>query len=252
MPNPHLQGWFAASVPKAGSRAAENEDATVADAKRVRFAIADGATEGWQSGGWARHLAKAYVDQPPGPPDFTNWLDAARTAWAPPTPKAERWYTEEKAEQGSFATLLGLEFRLATDPPGLVWKAVAVGDSCLFVIRNEKLEVAFPLTDAAAFGNEPPLVPSATDRECPEPDWLAGWSEPGDLFLMATDAVARFILKAGEAAIGSHPIVKIALQSVASGTAAPTVELLESLKAKLNDDASIVAVRVAEDRRSTR
>lgn len=78
MPNPHLKGWIAATVPKAGSRAEENEDAPAGDAKRVRFALADGATEGWQSGGWARHLVKAYVERPPGPADFDQWLAIVR------------------------------------------------------------------------------------------------------------------------------------------------------------------------------
>jgi hypothetical protein len=245
MPNPHLKGWIAASVPKAGSRAEENEDAAVGDANRVRFAIADGASEGWQSRGWAKFLARAFVERPPGPADFDRWLAVVRSKWTPPAPKAEAWYAEVKSEQGSFATLLGLEFRLATDPPGLVWKCAAVGDSCLFLVRGAKFDVTFPLAAADAFGNQPPLVPSSAERECPEAEWLAGWSEPGDLFLLATDAVAKLLLEANDAA---HPLIQAAEQGIAEGSAAPIAEKLSRLRSRLKDDATLLAVKVAQRR----
>ncbi|HEY3788986.1 MAG TPA: protein phosphatase 2C domain-containing protein [Urbifossiella sp.] len=244
MPIPHLQGWFSASVPKAGNRGAENEDAVAADIKRVRFALADGATEGWQSRTWANHLAQAYIRKPPGPPDFHQWLADLRKSWTPPAPKSEHWYAEAKQEQGSFATILGLEFRRATDSSGLIWKAVAVGDTCLFVVRGNTCE-PFPINSADEFGNQPPLVPSSTDRDCPDPEWLAGWAEPGDLFLLATDAVARFILQSQEPREAS-PIVQAAKLGVASGMSKPMVDLLGKLRTQLNDDASVIAVRVAD------
>jgi hypothetical protein len=43
------------------------------------------------------------------------------------------WYAEMKRAEGTFATLLGLAFRRqpeAAEPD--FWRAVAVGDSCLF------------------------------------------------------------------------------------------------------------------------
>ena len=86
-----------------------------------------------------------------------------------------------------------------------------------------------PLGSAAAFGNHPPLVPSSTDRDCPEPEWLAGWSEPGDLFLLATDAVARFLLE-GQDPLGKHPLIEAARAAVASGKAAPMVEFLGGVR----------------------
>jgi len=245
MPNAHLQGWFAASVPKAGSRAAENEDATAADPKRVRFAVADGATEGWQSRAWAQHLAGAFIRRPPGPADFPGWLAQVRRNWKPKTPKNEAWYASVKQDQGSFATLLGLEFRRSTDCFSLVWKAVAVGDSCLFLLRGDRFEVAFPVGSAADFGTQPPLVPSSPQRECPEAEWLTGRAEPGDLFLLATDAVSRLLL---DSSLPPRrvPIVAAALQAVASGNGKPVVQLLGELQTELKDDASVLAVSVAE------
>ena len=248
MPNPHIQGWIAASLTKAGGRAEENEDAALGDDNRARFAIADGASEAWQSGSWARHLTRAYVERPPGPADMSKWLAVVRKKWKPPAAQQESWYAEVKSEQGSFATLLGLEFRQASDPPGLVWKTAAVGDSCLFVVRKGTFDVTFPLTSVDGFGNRPPLVPSAVDQECPEAEWLAGWSEPGDLFLLATDAVARMLLESGNA---KHPLIQAAEQAVVANVSAPILDVLTPLRSRLNDDATLLAVKVA-DRRSTR
>lgn len=49
------------SVPKRGSTVAECEDAFACDLARGRFALADGATEGYPSGPWAKMLVDAFV-----------------------------------------------------------------------------------------------------------------------------------------------------------------------------------------------
>src|SRR5262245_25591140 len=125
--------WISETLSKSGHRPEENEDAIASAPEKSRFAIADGATEGWESGAWAAHLAHAYIRRPPSPADFPQWLAASRTAWRPRTTSGQAaWYAAEKQEQGSFATLVGLELRPAAgDDDSWGWKAVAVGDSCL-------------------------------------------------------------------------------------------------------------------------
>lgn len=242
MPAPPLP-WVSASVPKAGNTAAENEDAAAASPGRLRFAVADGATEGWQSGGWATHLATAYARRPPTPADFPDWLAAARAAWTPPAAGGASWYAEVKQEQGSFATLLGVEFRPAAKPPGYVWKAVAVGDSCLLVLRGDRFETAFPVSSAAAFDTRPPLVPSSPAVPCPGPEWLAGRVEPGDLVLLATDAVARYLLGLA-APFAGNPVIDAARAEVGSARPARLLESLRALGDDLHDDSSLLAVLV--------
>ena len=148
-------------------------------------------------------------------------------------------------EQGSFATLLGLEFRQAQTPPGLAWKAVAVGDSCLLVLRGGRFEVTFPLSSVEEFGNTPPLVPSSPARKCPAPEWLAGRAEPGDLFLLVTDAVARSILGSSTKP-GEDPITLAVQSAVASGKPRPVTKILHELQEMLNDDATVIAVCVSD------
>src|SRR5262245_46646288 len=104
--------WLFATLPKAGHRPEENEDAIAAAPEKYRFAIADGATEGWESAAWSAHLARAFVRRSPTPADFPEWLGETRRAWRPRTSAGPvAWYAAEKSEQGSFATLVGLEVR---------------------------------------------------------------------------------------------------------------------------------------------
>lgn len=228
--------WVAASVAKRGNRADENEDA--AAAAGLRFAVADGATEGWESGRWAARLAAAYVAGPPTPADFPAWLAAARE-WSPPAADPAPWYVAEKQEQGSFATLVGLELRRARTPPGWAWRAVAVGDSCLLHVRGERALLAVPLTKPAAFGSRPPLVPSAAARACPEPGWFAGRAEPGDLLILASDAAAARLLRRDGLASG----LAAARAALAAGAPDPLADWCRAVQDGANDDVTVLAVR---------
>jgi hypothetical protein len=57
--------WTTVSIPKSGNSLAENEDAAAHSLDGLHWAVCDGASEGWESGPWARHLASAYVAGPP-------------------------------------------------------------------------------------------------------------------------------------------------------------------------------------------
>lgn len=229
--------WIAATVAKRGNRPGENEDATAAAPDGLRFAACDGATEGWESGPWAARLAAAFVAGPPEPADFPDWLAGARD-WAPDALEgAQPWYVAEKREQGSFATLLGLELRRSRD--GWAWRAVAVGDSCLFHLRGEELVLAFPLESAEAFGYRPALVPSAPGR-CPEPEWGAGRANPGDFLLLATDAAAARLFDP-DARAAAAKAVRAAL---AARDPAALADWCRGMQEFANDDVTVIAVRL--------
>jgi hypothetical protein len=229
--------WISATVAKRGNRPEENEDATAAASDGLRFAVADGATEGWESGPWATHLVAAYIKQPPEPADFADWLTAVRN-WTPPMSEGEQpWYVAEKQEQGSFATLAGLELRRSRRTDEWAWRAVAVGDSCLFQVRGGKLELAFPLESAKAFGHRPPLVPSST-AQCPQPEWYAGRAKPGDLFLLATDAGAARLFDPEARAVA----VEAVLAALAARDSSALAEWCRTVQEITNDDVSVVAI----------
>ena len=172
--------------------------------RTARVSVADGASESAFAREWANILTDAFVDRPPGISGLTDdslrdWLAPAQEEWRCAVPWDRiPWHGEAKARAGAFATMLGLAVGSAPDDPQrLSWQALAVGDSCLFVVRDDRLWLSFPLEDAAEFDNNPALVCSNPDD--PGDLWesvrgSSGECAPGDLLILATDALACWLL----------------------------------------------------------
>jgi hypothetical protein len=233
-------------LPKPGYTEDQNEDAAGGNSATLRFAVADGATEGWQSGEWARHLVGAYVNKPPMPADYAVWVDKARIDWpehSAPIPLDEPWFAQAKREEGTFATLAGFELIPAKDGRGWRWKALAVGDSCLFLIRGERLVESFPLNSAEQFGMQPKLLASWRRLAVAQPEWLAGTAEDGDVFALATDAVAAGMMIA--ASRNEPPCSFEFLRSDnASSRKAGLLDFIRSLPIPRDDDLTLLAVQL--------
>lgn len=195
---------------KEGNRPEECEDAfrvvypSGAGAEIVRAAVCDGATESAFAREWAEILADAFVDQPLDLSGMTEgslktWLKRGQEEWHEGIPWDQiPWHGEAKARAGAFATLLGLTIGAdLANPRQPWWQAVAVGDSCLFVVRNDRLLLSFPLEDAGQFDNNPALVCSnpANSQGLWEGVRLqSGECSPGDRFILASDALAAWFL----------------------------------------------------------
>ncbi len=191
-------------LPKAGVCLSECEDSVAVNCHTFRFAIADGATEAFDSRRWARYLTAAWVS------DTTKGLESPglrASVVALGKRYADRWsnrklpwYAEEKAKGGSFAAFLGLEMQTGPEASG-AWKALAVGDCCLMVEREGNLVRSFPLASVNEFGSRPALVPSAVDDYPGFVDSVRldeGVCLAGDVFLMMSDAISCWYLgKAG-------------------------------------------------------
>jgi serine/threonine protein phosphatase PrpC len=195
--------WQAFHVHKRGNAPDEYEDAFAGDLAQGRFAVADGASESSFAATWAKLLVEGFVDAAGKPWRTMDWLDSLRQRWAAEVDsRLLPWYAEDKREQGAFATLLGVAFRKAktkTQPP--VWRALVVGDSCLFRMRAGQLRQTFPLTRSGDFGNLPSLLGSR-DRPTDTPSQVIkrarGRWRPGDRFLLMTDALAEWMLRQNE------------------------------------------------------
>ena len=123
----------------------ENEDAYRIDAARGVAAIADGAGSGIFARPWARLLADAVVADAPDPgdrPAFARWLSGRRQAWQDRIDVSSlAWFQKPKLREGAFSTLLWirlLEEGGGGPPDETAWRldGFAVGDSCLFCIRD--------------------------------------------------------------------------------------------------------------------
>ncbi|MCY4436320.1 MAG: hypothetical protein OXE05_03185 [Chloroflexi bacterium] len=247
-------------LPKAGNRPDEYEDASrvvypqrigASGRRTVRVAVADGASESAFAREWANILTDAFVDRPLDLCGLTEeslyaWLAVAQAEWHAGVPwDRVPWHGEAKARAGAFATLLGLTVGTAPDDPRrLRWQAVAVGDSCLFIVRGGRLQLSFPLEDAAQFDNAPDLVCSNPANagelwECVRRG--SGQCAAGDLFILASDALACWFLSRNAA--GEKPWETL-LTLNASGWAA-WVEEQRRGGAMRNDDTTAVVIAVA-------
>jgi len=196
---------------KAGNADAEYEDAVALDAERARFAVADGATESAFAGLWANLVTRGFVDAPPGQP-AKDWLSERQTEWRQAVPwDSLPWYGRAKAATGSYCTFLGLGFALSPDEDEIPWRAMAVGDCCLFHVRGLELMRSFPMTQSSDFGNRPRLmgsVPGVCPRLPRGLKGLRGHCLPGDLFVLATDALGQWCLTALEAGEPPWPTLR--------------------------------------------
>ncbi len=183
---------------KSGNARAEYEDAyapiQATDDERGEFrcAVADGATETSFSGLWAQLLVDAYVDQRLAHVNAQTiasiaplWHQeiAARTA-TKPLP----WYALEKLERGAFSSLIGLSIR-----PDGQWRALCVGDSCLFHVRPRQAIRALPYHLPEQFTNHPLLISTGANPGIVVQKARGQW-KTGDYFLLMTDALAHFFL----------------------------------------------------------
>ncbi len=152
-------------VPRAGSNAAQYEDAFAPrvsgprHARRLRFALADGASESMLSGLWADLLVRTWCKARRR--SLPQILDAAGAAWEvelaaylEDRERSERpvqWFEEPGLERGAFATLLGLSFATGTHHAHGEWRAISMGDTCLFQVRDDELLSAFPIKSSSEF-----------------------------------------------------------------------------------------------------
>lgn len=224
-------------LPRRGHGVDEYEDAWAlpeGDGLPLRAAVADGATETAFARGWARLAAAGAAALPElTPAALADALPAWRRRWegeVRPRLRDLPWWAAAKADEGAAATLLALD----VGPDG-TWHALAVGD-CNLIHLHAGGVAAWPHDDPAAFGHTPALLHTAGG----EPDVLVhgGRWRPGDAFVLATDAAAAWLLRAGPAAV-------LEMDEEAFEEAfEEAVEAARADGALRNDDVTVVVVRL--------
>jgi hypothetical protein len=251
-----IQTW---RLPKDGSSEGEYEDAFYPEAPDpveldqpwVKIAVADGATETSFSREWANDLVHAYIRYPRHFHRNDSLAQLVRDLGAHFNPRVEQtlaerdvpWYVEQKAREGAFAAVLGLT--LWECPGRAVWSACAIGDCCLFQIRNGELLERFPLTHAANFGNRPFLVSSRPERNAAllhHRRLRSGTWRYGDELLLMSDALACWFLRRWE--LRSDPLGLLAHLSTnddfAQLVGRERVARLDGVPLLRNDDVTLV------------
>lgn len=207
-------------IAKLGNAAEEYEDAVSSSSEGRRFAIADGATQTSFADRWSQIVSLEFIMNPPAEEPtvhrWMNWLQPLQEAWSSGIPwDTLPWFAMEKARTGACTTLLALEFKANEDrarpspnrwrrllgvssPAAMNWRAEAVGDSCLFHVRNDELICSFPLSRPAEFSHSPVLITTNPEHNrlvCDHLKIREGGCESGDVFFLMTDALAKWFLQ---------------------------------------------------------
>jgi len=238
---------FAGMTPKRGHDAAECEDHFSTSGRR--FAVADGASDSGYSQVWAKMLAESFCELPGAastPADLDAWLASCRDQWqrwaGARAVGALPWFARDTLRNGAFATFAGIAFAAA--PGDGSWHAVACGDACLFVVRDDALAAAFPIGETAAFDDPPPLVPTAARLTSCALQTATGSAEIGDAFYLVTDALARWFLASIDG--GDKPWARL------NGVRTPAdletlVSSARTSRSLKNDDVTLMTVTIVGD-----
>ncbi|MFJ8474020.1 hypothetical protein [Kitasatospora sp. NPDC094011] len=188
--------------------------------------VCDGATESVLAKAWAELLAERSATYALTHPEmfvsgqmYEQFTAAATAGWDPFLEDYSRnraaegrplkWYEQAKLVQGAYATMLTVRIEpvlgsaqpAAGDEPSDAWRwqAAALGDSCLFHIRDDRRIRSFPVERAEEFGTVPNLFGSRNhDTELLRERTLfaEGVCLPGDRLFLMTDALSAWFLSA--------------------------------------------------------
>lgn len=238
----HRSFWYV----KRGNDPNQWEDAFCVDPMTGAIAIADGAGAGIFCRQWAALLAERWTRELPDVADpkiYQTWMDGCRNAWMEAIGyKTIRIFQKMKVDDvGAAATLLGL--RIERDPKSddYRWSAVAVGDSVLFWIRDQNLLAAFPLTRGSQFDIAPLLLRS---KRMPLPGFARASSicKAGDLFVLATDAVAHALFDEHD----RGPVDWARFETLEQSIWEQEMDRLRDENRMVNDDCTLVVLRIGQ------
>ncbi len=251
-------------TPKDGNSEDEYEDAFQPtmdgeyDAQKFFAAMADGASEGFLSGQWADILVREYCSDQSNKRDLASFLAETEAKWKEflgayikEREKENRpiqWYEEPGLENGAFSTLIGLSIFDGPYRGEKTWSAAAIGDTCLFQIRQTDLICCFPMQIAESFNTWPALIssnPIHNSNVIEKSISMGGSWEDGDQFFLMSDAISAWFLREHE--INHQPT--LLMQKLLLKSNAEFADWISELREKneiRNDDVTFMSLSVSE------
>ncbi len=175
------------------------QDAFEVNEEHSRYAVADGATRSFFPKRWAELLVNHFCETSNLVLSQENWEE-----WL--LPIQEEWYkrVEERvktlnlfyltnsfnAREPAVSTFIGLEI----DKVERKWQAVIIGDSCLFHKSNSEFK-SYLIENSEDFTSHPVALASFPEKNRYEPTFVNGEIQSGDIFILATDALAKWIVQ---------------------------------------------------------
>ena len=226
----------------------EDNCAIHVDGKTLIVALSDGAGTVAFSRQWSATLSKWAVQHPIE--NFTEnevlgWFDNSTEglyrAWRQRIPPYDElpYYGQNGLIDGSQATLLVVQLE------NLYLKAFAVGDTCLYHVRDNELMHAFPVTSADDFDTSPALIHTSA-RVFPNHEGNLNFLETdclqSDIIFLATDALACWIQKQFEM---GEPVWENLSSIHDDKDFCELVRGLRKEKRIRNDDVVLISIRVS-------
>lgn len=143
---------------KAGNTKDECEDAFATKKTRqsLKVFVADGATESSFAKEWASMLSNDFKKvRSFSLKSIKKRLPKLRKDWKEEVSKKSLpWYAEMKLEKGAFSTIIGLWINFKKSN----FNCFAIGDCCIFHLRNDRIITSFPIKNETEFSNNPFLI----------------------------------------------------------------------------------------------
>lgn len=175
------------------------QDAFFQNEGLARYAVADGVTRSFCPKDWAKLLVEHFCEDSVPYPTTHSWQ-----SWL--NPIQEKWYKQVArrvrerplyflvnpfvSKEPAASTFIGLEF----DKTDASWKAMIVGDSCIFHIGSCRFR-SYLINESTDFTNFPAFLASYEKDNHSEPSFVEGCVNHGDTLILATDALAHWILR---------------------------------------------------------
>jgi len=203
--------------PKQGEAYEDCQDACCYNLNNNRFAVADGVSSSFYPAIYSRLLTDYFCNSQDEinrnlfdeKHNWKKWLKNIQNSWVSNVAKkvelSNKYYVRNRfhANDHAGSTFVGIE--IDQEANQLNWKAMIIGDSCLmhfsYNTQKEKLILnqTYPLTKSDEFNYTPPYFPSRPVKNNPyEPIFIEKEARINDRFILATDAISKWIFNAME------------------------------------------------------
>lgn len=196
------------SIPKEGESPDDNQDVACSNDEGTLIAIADGVSSSLFSKEWAQILTSEFCRDSDISIEalckhWYSWLRPLQEHWRKfylAHVASLPWYAKGSADKdhGS-ATFVGLKIYPKNSYGQGLWKAISIGDSCLFHISSNLNQVKYcPPIRSHEFKSISKCVSSLPEYNSVTPTLWHGEYSKSDYFFLATDAASQWIIESFE------------------------------------------------------
>ncbi|MBK9260204.1 MAG: protein phosphatase 2C domain-containing protein [Polyangiaceae bacterium] len=231
-------------IGKKGEAKATSDDAGAGNDTARVYAVADGASVSFLPGPWAQFLVDAACTSGlPTKRELTRWLAGPREQWRKRQAEAAAggaWWNNQ-GRRGA-ATFCGIAVEHKNDL--VEWSAVTIGDACVFLVCGNNLLRSLPLESSAGFNSTPRCLFSTPSDPEPEINIWKDNATTEDVFILATDALAKWLLQRHEAGM---PVWNRISQIASEDELLQLVDQERDANRMENDDVTLLVVRMEKE-----